>query len=123
IHPPSDYLLRYITLGDLGIGKSTYHNIIRNGKFEIYKNIGIDFCIKTCTLPINGLLIKHQIWDTSGEERFYRNKSSYINRLLRFKQLFIYCFSMNNEESFNNLNDWFEPIKEIKGRHLELIIG
>ena len=70
--------------------------------------IGVDFSIKTITVPTNGesRRVKLQIWDTGGQERF-----SYV-RPLYYKGAVggLIVFDLTNRKSYENLDRWFSEI-------------
>ena len=65
-----DYLFKILLIGDAAVGKSSLLMRYTDNKFpdNYMATIGIDFRIKSFTL--NGQIIKLQIWDTAGQDRF-----------------------------------------------------
>ena len=63
-------IVRLLTLGDSGAGKSSLLLRYTQGEFaaEYMPTIGIDFRLKT--VELNGRVVKVQVWDTAGQERF-----------------------------------------------------
>ena len=89
-HEPSsstryDHVFKLILIGDTSVGKTSLLNRFTERSFHHFYNptIGIDFRVKS--IKINNKLIKLQIWDTSGNERFqaitslyYKNADGFI---------------------------------------------
>eukprot|EP01110_Echinostelium_bisporum_P012602 TRINITY_DN7367_c0_g1_i1.p1 TRINITY_DN7367_c0_g1~~TRINITY_DN7367_c0_g1_i1.p1 ORF type:complete len:95 (+),score=8.62 TRINITY_DN7367_c0_g1_i1:59-343(+) len=66
-----DYLIKVLIIGDSGVGKSCLLLRFADNTFfsESYiSTIGVDFKIKT--IEIDGKVVKVQLWDTTGQERF-----------------------------------------------------
>merc|ERR1719384_1662716 len=64
------YLLRVILIGDSGVGKSCLLLRFADDTYtdSFICTIGVDFKIKT--FDMNDKIVKLQIWDTAGPERF-----------------------------------------------------
>jgi len=72
-----DSLYKLLLIGDSGVGKSALLLKFTDNTFSenFISTIGVDFKIRTVT--IKGKVIKLQIWDTAGHERFRTITSSY----------------------------------------------
>ena len=69
---------KIIFCGDAGVGKTSIINSIMGQKFseEYEPSIGVDFFSKT--VRYIGHLIKLQIWDSAGQEKFKSLIPNYI---------------------------------------------
>lgn len=108
--PPieSDLNFKIIIIGDSFVGKSCLSLRGVKGVFnetEYSPTIGFEFL--TFFIKIDGTIIKLQIWDTCGQE-VYRSliKSFYHN-----SSLGILVYSIDNKNSFDNLDTWLNEIK------------
>ena len=102
------YIFKLILVGDTNTGKTTICNTIlnRNNKTMQYQpTIGIDFNGTFETIYTN-TLIKVQLWDTAGQEKF----RSIINSYYRNTCGTILTYNITNRTSFNNLTRWIEDI-------------
>lgn len=65
-----DYVVKVITLGDSGVGKSSILTRYTAGVFipDNVSNIGVQ--VETKRLSIGGNQIKVALWDTAGQERY-----------------------------------------------------
>lgn len=67
-----DILVKVLIVGDSGVGKSCL--LVRYSDDDFFEShlttIGVDFKIKTQTLPDNRVA-KIQLWDTAGQVSFY----------------------------------------------------
>ena len=66
-----NYLFRILIVGDATVGKTSICNRISNNAFTPYSpsTIGVDFNVFSLKL-LNDRIIKCQLWDTAGSERF-----------------------------------------------------
>ena len=104
-----EILQRILLIGDSGVGKtSILEKYINNNFPENYKaSKGMDYKTKIITFE-DGNIIKFQIWDTSGHERFLSITKTYY----KAANGFILIYDVNKEDSFINLNNWIEDIKK-----------
>ena len=102
-----DYSFKMIVIGDAGVGKSCLTNRAAKDKFlsDYSPTVGFEFL--TFNVKIEDQNIKLQIWDTCGQE-VYR---SLISSFYRSASLAIIVYSIDNEESFNNIEKWLNDIK------------
>ena len=103
----SDYIFKYIIIGDTSVGKSQillrYVNDIFN---EEYKNtIGVEFGAKN--LNINNTLYRIQIWDTAGQEKY----KSIIRGYYKNSVCALIVYDITNKQSFDNIYKWMEDCK------------
>jgi len=96
-------------LGDSMVGKSTIVTKFINLDYteNLLATIGSDK-YDTKFILENGKTIKLIIWDTAGQERF----RSMALQALKAVHGIILVFDLTNKESFNNINNWLETIKE-----------
>lgn len=66
--------------------------------------LGVDFHLKA--LEVNGEMVKLQIWDFAGEERFRFLFPSYI----RGASGAIFMYDLTNYGSIAHVDDWFEIV-------------
>ena len=100
---------KIIFTGDTSVGKTSIINSIMGQKFspEYEPSIGVDFFSKT--IRYKGKLIKLQIWDSAGQEKF----RSLIPNYIRGSSLIFLIFDVSKKESFQHLNEWIDFIKNI----------
>lgn len=65
-----NYLLKFVIIGDSGVGKSNILLRYINNTFsdEFKTTVGVEFGAKN--LEVNGRIYRIQIWDTAGQENF-----------------------------------------------------
>jgi len=96
-----DFLIKVVLVGNQNTGKSTLiHNYISNHT----PTIGVDFA--SHNIIYNNKNIKLHIWDTSGNLSFL----NVIKIYLKNSVCAIIVFSLNDLESFNKIDFWYNEI-------------
>lgn len=83
-----DYLMKFLALGDSGVGKTSFLYQYTDGTFnhKFISTVGIDFREKRLSYRSQGRShrVHLQLWDTAGQERFvdkdYWKKKRLISR-------------------------------------------
>ena len=102
-----DYSFKMIVIGDAGVGKSCLTNRASKEKFLTDYSPTVGFEFLTFNVKVEDQNIKLQIWDTCGQE-VYR---SLISSFYRSASLAIIVYSIDNEESYINIEKWLNDIK------------
>jgi Ras-related protein Rab-1A len=115
-----DYLFKVLLLGDSDVGKSSlilrYTEETFNSK--LVNSIGVDFKMKK--REIDGKVIKVQIWDTAGHERFRSITYSYY----RGANAIIIVFDLSDKKSFISITEWLKQIeKHAKENVFKFLVG
>eukprot|EP00667_Euglena_gracilis_P018352 EG_transcript_19476 len=99
---------KVIVLGDGAVGKTSLIMRFCEDSFQQnYKQtIGLDFFIKRVVLPGN-VQVTLQIWDIGGQQLGGRMLSNYIYG----SHGVVFVYDVTNMESFKNLEDWLELVK------------
>lgn len=105
--PQVNFSFKIIVIGDSAVGKSSL--TIRGTKdhFKEYYTPTIGFEFLSFNIRIKDQIVKLQIWDTCGQE-VYR---SLISSFYRNSSLAIIVYSIDCQESFDNLESWLDEIK------------
>ena len=108
---------KIIFTGDSGVGKTSIINSIMGQKFseEYEPSIGVDFFSKT--IRYKGRLMKLQIWDSAGQEKF----RSLIPNYIRGSSLVFLIFDITKKESFEHLNEWITFITNIEKTNIVIV--
>ena len=110
---------KVIFCGDAGVGKTSIINSIMGQKFsdEYEPSIGVDFFSKT--VRYKGRLIKLQIWDSAGQEKF----KSLIPNYIRGSALIFLIFDISKKITYEHLKDWITFITDIEKGGIIKIVG
>ena len=118
--PDYEYLFKLLLIGNSGVGKSCILMRYADNSFteNFFNTIGVDFKIKTITL--NDQVIKMQIWDTAGQDRFRTLTSSYY----RGAHGIIIVYDVTNKDSFDNVKQWMQEIEKFASENVnKLLVG
>ena len=116
----SDFLYKLLMIGDSGVGKSSLLLRFASDQFEdsYMTTVGLDFKIRT--VEVDGKVVKLQMWDTAGEERFRTITSSYY----RGAQGIVVVYGLDDKKSFENVKQWVEEIDRYAGEGVvKLLVG
>jgi len=110
-----DYLVKVVVVGDQAVGKSCMVARFSDDQYvgpTYVSTIGIDFRIRSIPVEITSesgteeRVIKLQIWDSAGHERFRTITSSYY----RGCHVAILAFDLSTRETFESLPSWYEEL-------------
>ncbi|TRY90148.1 hypothetical protein DNTS_033340 [Danionella cerebrum] len=112
-----DYLIKFLALGDSGVGKTSFLYQYTDGKFnsKFITTVGIDFREKRVVYKPSGAdgtagrgqRIHIQLWDTAGQERF----RSLTTAFFRDAMGFLLLFDLSSEQSFLNVRNWMSQLQ------------
>ena len=99
-----DYIFKLILIGNSCVGKSSIiqRYIQKTFNDEYTCTIGVDFFMKT--LDINDNLIKLQLWDTAGTEKFKSITTGYY----RGANAAFVVFDLTSRISFDSVSEWIQ---------------
>jgi len=97
-----DILMKVILIGDSGVGKSCLLMRFSEDTFNqsFINTVGIDFKIKS--IVVDDKIVKLQIYDTAGQERFRTITAAYY----RGAQGVMLVYDVTDPSSFRNIRDW-----------------
>jgi len=106
-YPNYDLTFKMIVIGDAYVGKSCLTSKGTKDAFDSSYSATVGFEFLHCNIKINDVICKLQIWDTCGQE-VYR---SLITNFYRNSSLAILVYSIDNWESFENVDLWLKELK------------
>ncbi|KII70880.1 Ras-related protein Rab-14 [Thelohanellus kitauei] len=104
-----DYVLKFIVIGDMGVGKSCIVSKLSKNMFSEGQQhtIGVEFANKS--FRIDNQEVKLQIWDTAGQERFHSVTRSYY----RGSHGVIITYDITSRATFLKCAKWLEDAKNL----------
>ena len=102
-----DLSFKIIVVGDSGVGKSCLTMKGTKNHFEESYSPTIGFEFFTFNIKIDDKNIKLQIWDTCGQEAY----RSLITSFYRNASLAILVYSIDSQNSYDNIEAWLNEIK------------
>lgn len=115
-----DHLFKLLFIGDSGVGKSSLMLRFADDSFtESYiSTIGVDFKIKT--VDIGGKIVKLQLWDTAGQEKFRTITSAYY----RGAHGVVIAYDTTDYSSFEHIVRWMSDVdKECSSKVARILVG
>ena len=105
---PKKFILKILTAGEGGVGKTTLLHRYVEGKFsaETKMTIGVEFFLKETMVDDNQCTL--QLWDFGGQERFRFLLESYV---LGAKGALL-MFDLTRMMSLENLQQWLNIVRK-----------
>ena len=116
--PTFDLSFKIIIIGDQGVGKSCLSIKASRNYFEDFYSPTVGFEFVSFNVRIEDKNIKLQIWDTCGQE-VYR---SLISSFYRSASLAIIVYSIDNDDSFNNIEKWLNDVKTQSNPNIKIFL-
>jgi len=101
-----DHLFKFTIIGDSSVGKSCLMMRFADDTFNesFITTIGVDFRFRTVT--VQDKVVKLQIWDTAGQEKFKTITSSYY----RNAHAVMIVYDVGEHTTFQNIDGWLQDI-------------
>ena len=113
-----EYCFKAVVSGNSGVGKTSIVRYEIHEQFEPDNKATLVFDHFSKNYKICDKIIRIQIWDTCGNETYEEvMKNFYRSALCIFL-----VFSLDDEKSFANLNNWINDIKKINENESPIII-
>ena len=111
---------KVIVIGRYGVGKTTIINRLMKKDVDGEYDPTMSIDIKNIQMKVNDKIIQIQIWDCCGSDKYAQNtpnlfKNSYIS-------LLVYAIN-DKEKSFENLDNWYNILKEHSYDSIKFLIG
>ena len=113
-----DYLYRVVFTGDSDTGKSSLSQRITIDSFNptYIATIGVEFLSRE--IKINGKIIKLQIWDTTGADRFRFITKAYYEG----SNIIFLVYDVTNLNSFKNIKNWMKNIEDFNKEKVYIVL-
>ena len=103
----TDLKYKIIVVGNSGVGKSCLSLRATKDVFEEKHQLTLGTEIYNFKVKINDKSINLQIWDTCGQEKY----KSLIKNYYQNSSLAIIVYSVIDQNSFEDVNEWYKQIK------------
>ena len=116
--PDYDYLYKLIIVGDSFVGKTNIMSQYIRKEFSLNtkSTVGVEFGAKI--IKIENKMIKAQIWDTAGEERYRSVTNAYYKGA---KGAFV-VYDITNKLSFESVEKWIQDLKINSDHNITLLL-
>ncbi|KAJ3381032.1 Ras- protein Rab-2A [Lobulomyces angularis] len=112
-----DYLFKYISVGDSGVGKSCLLLRFTNQEYTATETtIGIEF--GSSIVDLRNKRIKLQIWDTAGQESFRSISRAYYRGAIGC----LLVYDITRRESFMHVKNWLEDVMTHGHEEIKIIL-
>lgn len=101
-----DKSIKLIILGDSNVGKSSIVNCLQQDTALQRKTISLEHY--NYTIKINKFILRMQIWDTVGQEKFDSITTNYY----KTTDAVIFVYAINDINSFNNISHWDDELND-----------
>jgi small GTP-binding protein len=103
-----DKSIKVIFLGDTNVGKSSVIQRLKNNTFNYNQQPTLTLEHYNLIIKINTFVLRMQIWDTAGQEKFDSITSNYY----RSTDVAIFVYGIDNKESFNRIPGWIKELED-----------
>ena len=101
--------VKIIMVGSINVGKTSLVAKYAIGKTPIKTESTKNASYVNKYKKVNGIKFEIKLWDTAGQEKY----KSLTKLFIKDSKIAILVYSIDNEESFNDLNDWLNLIKSM----------
>lgn len=115
-----DFMFKILLVGNSAVGKSSLLMRFADDIFtdNFLPTIGVDFKIRT--IESSGSIVKLQMWDTAGQEKFKTITSAYY----KGAHGVILTYDITDRKSFVDLQNWLSEIdKYSKENVVKILVG
>ncbi|KAL0144687.1 small GTPase superfamily [Mucor lusitanicus] len=114
-----NYIIKYIIVGDSGVGKSCLLLQFTDKRFYAGREltIGVEFGTRFITMQ-DGKQIKLQIWDTAGQESFRSITQSYY----RGAAGALLVYDISRRETFEHVSTWLADVRKHANPHTTVVL-
>ena len=101
--------IKIIMVGAMNVGKTSLVTKFATGKTPGQTKTTKNASYVSKRKNINGLNFEIKLWDTAGQEKY----KSLTKLFIKDAKIAILVYSIDDEESFNDLDDWLKLIKSV----------
>ena len=113
-----DMIFKIVLIGDTSVGKTNILSKYLKGEFDpkSKSTVGVEFGVKNFKIENN--IVKVQIWETAGEERY----RSITNAYYKGAKGSLLVYDITNKKSFENVEKWISDLKANADEDISMIL-
>lgn len=111
--------LKFITVGDSGVGKTSLLEMFCTDNFMDTHNLTIGVDYKTREIKLDDAMYKLCLWDTAGQEKF----NSIIRTYYRCVDCCFIIYDVSKRVTFNNVKKWLDDFREYSESENIILLG
>ena len=113
-----DMIFKIVLIGDTSVGKTNILSKYLKGEFDpkSRSTVGVEFGVKNFKIENN--IVKVQIWETAGEERY----RSITNAYYKGAKGSLLVYDITNKKSFENVEKWISDLKANADEDISMIL-
>ena len=113
-----DMIFKIVLIGDTSVGKTNILSKYLKDEFDpkSKSTVGVEFGVKNFKIENN--IVKVQIWDTAGEERY----RSITNAYYKGAKGSLLVYDITNKKSFENVEKWISDLKANADEDISMIL-
>ena len=108
--------VKIIMVGSMNVGKTSLVTKFATGKIATQTKTTKNASYVSKRRKLNGLNFEIKLWDTAGQEKF----KSLTKLFTKEAKIAILVYSIDSEESFNELDEWLKLVKASNEENLIL---
>ena len=111
-------LLKFIIIGDSGVGKSCLLLQFTDNRFQPQYDMTIGVEFGTRVVTVDNRAIKLQIWDTAGQENFRSITRAYY----RGAGGALLVYDVTRRQTFTHLVSWLQDLKDYSEMNMPILL-
>ena len=113
-----DMIFKIVLIGDTSVGKTNILSKYLTDEFDAKSKatVSVEFSVKNFKIENN--IVKVQIWDTAGEERY----RSITNAYYKGAKGSLLVYDITNKKSFENVEKWISDLKANADEDISMIL-
>ena len=111
-------IFKIVLIGDTSVGKTNILSKYLTDEFDAKSKatVGVEFGVKNFKIENN--IVKVQIWETAGEERY----RSITNAYYKGAKGSLLIYDITNKKSFENVEKWISDLKANADEDISMIL-
>ncbi|CAH1415872.1 unnamed protein product [Lactuca virosa] len=113
-----DYFFKLVLIGDSGVGKSNLLSQFSRNEFILKSSatIGVEFA--NSSINVGDTVIKAQIWDTAGQEKYRAITSAYYRGAVGA----LIVYDITRKITFENVEKWLKEVRDHKEQNMVIVL-